>query len=88
MKSLLTLFYFIISIGSAQGKNQQEGVLGPIKQEADRPYILKPLRFGNPIWISIRPIPFGTKPLYKGEINLKLIGILNCSTQKVSILFS
>lgn len=52
-------------VGNAQGKNQQEGVLGQTKLGAERPYILKPLRFGNPIWISIRPTPPGKQPLYQ-----------------------
>ena len=55
--------------GNAQGKNQQEGVLGPTKRGTERPYILKPLRSGNPIWISIRPVPLGKQPLYQGEAN-------------------
>ncbi|XP_073248313.1 uncharacterized protein [Porites lutea] len=52
-------------VGNAQGKFQQEGVLGPTKRSAERPYILKPLRFGNPVWITIRPIPPGEQPLYQ-----------------------
>ncbi|XP_068729808.1 uncharacterized protein [Montipora capricornis] len=52
-------------IGNAQGKNQEEGVLGPANRGLERTYILKPLRYGNPIWISIRPVPLGEEPLYK-----------------------
>lgn len=55
--------------GNAQGKNQQEGALGPTKRGAERPYILKPLKSGNPIWITIRPAPLGKQPLYQGEAN-------------------
>ena len=57
--------------GNAQGKNQQEGILGPTKPAAERPYILKPLKFGNPIWITIRPIPLGGQPLYQGELSIQ-----------------
>ncbi|XP_078350724.1 uncharacterized protein LOC144635498 isoform X1 [Oculina patagonica] len=57
------LDWFIV--GNAQGKNQQEGALGPTKRGAERPYILKPLKSGNPIWITIRPAPLGKQPLYQ-----------------------
>lgn len=59
----------LLTLGNAQGKNQQEGVLGPTKRGADRPYILKPLRSGNPIWITIRPVLLGKQPIYQGEAN-------------------
>ena len=54
-------------IGSSQGKNQREGVLGPTKPPAERPYIVKPLWSGNPIWISIPQVDVGKQPLYQGK---------------------
>ncbi|XP_015776858.1 PREDICTED: uncharacterized protein LOC107354880 [Acropora digitifera] len=68
-------------VGNAQGKNQDEGVLGPPEPMVDRPYILKPLRYGNPIWISIRPVPPGKEPMYKVVQSVGLGLDLTCGIQ-------
>ena len=69
---ILNLHKICLIQGNAQGKNQEEGVLGSAKRGLERPYILKPLRYGNPIWISIRPVPLGEEPLYKGKTRFDL----------------
>ena len=54
--------------GSAQGKNQKEGVLG-----SERPYLLKQLWGGTPVTITVAPSP-PQGPLYKGAFCQKSFG--------------